>query len=363
MNMKILYVITGLGQGGAERVVCDLADQMFSKGNQVKIVYLTGDAKVKPNNDIELIGLNLNNLYDFYSCYKSLRKIIISFKPDVVHSHMIHANLLARLVRLSCTINKLICTAHSNNEGGKFRMSLYRLTHRLADLTTNVSNNAKRSFELKKAVPMGEIETIYNGIDLNKYFFRNSARINIKKEFKLSDDTKIFLAVGRFDKAKDYPTLLNAMNKLKNISNLEFKLLIAGDGELRSEIENLILSLHLASNIILLGHRTDIPELMSAADLFIISSRYEGFGLVVAEAMACECLVVGTDCGGVAEILDDENLIAPVSDSLGLSNKINDIMSLNVDIKNKIIEKNKLRVEKYFSLKEIIKKWENIYNV
>ena len=361
--MKILYVITGLGRGGAERVVCDLADQMLIQGNQVKIVYLTGDVKVKPHNDIELIGLNLHNLYDFYNCYKNFRKIIISFKPDVVHSHMIHANLLARLVRLTCPINKLICTAHSNNEGGKFRMYLYRITHNLADLTTNVSNDAKKSFELKKAVPIGGIETIYNGIDLNKYFFRNFAKANIKKEFNLSDDTKILLAVGRFDKAKDYPTLLTAISTVKNNSNLKFKLLIAGDGELRSEIENLILSLQLESNIILLGHRMDIPELMSAADLFIISSKYEGFGLVVAEAMACECLVVGTDCGGVAEILDDENLIVPVNDSLGLSNKINDIMCLNIDIKNKIIKKNKLRVEKHFSLKEIIKKWEYIYNV
>nr|WP_155857492.1 glycosyltransferase [Acinetobacter sp. TTH0-4] len=148
--IKILYVITGLGLGlglglgGAERIVCNLADQRLSQENQVKIVYLTGDAKIKPNNDIELIGLNLNNLYDFYNGYKNLRKIIISFKFDVVHSHMIDANLLARLVRLTCPINKLICTAHSNDEGGKLRMSLYRITHNLADLTTNVSNDAKK---------------------------------------------------------------------------------------------------------------------------------------------------------------------------------------------------------------------------
>lgn len=361
--MKILYLITGLGRGGAERVVCDLADNMFNKGHEVKIVYLTGDVKVKPQNNIELIGLGLNNLYGFYNSYKRLKKVIISFKPDIIHSHMIHANLLARIVRLSCPVKKLICTAHSNNEGGKIRMALYRVTHNLADLTTNVSNDATKSFELKKAVPVGDMKTIYNGIDLEKYFFRALAKNNIKKEFNLSENTKILLAVGRFDKAKDYPNLLNAMNILKNSDDLEFKLLIAGDGELRGEIENLILSLQLENNVILLGHRMDIPELMSAADLFIISSRYEGFGLVVAEAMACECLVIATDCGGAVEILDNKDLIVPPSDSFSLSNKVQYIMRLDDDAKKIMIEKNRLRVKHYFSLKDIVDKWEDIYNV
>ena len=152
--MKILYVITGLGLGGAERVVCDLADKMYEKGNDVKIAYLTGDVLTKPHYpEIELIKINLNSLLLFPLAYIKLSKVIRIFKPDVVHSHMVHANIFTRLIQIASPIKKLICTAHSSDEGGRFRMVLYRLTHNLAHTTTNVSNDATMSFEKKNAVP------------------------------------------------------------------------------------------------------------------------------------------------------------------------------------------------------------------
>lgn len=110
--MKILYVITGLGQGGAERVVCDLADKMYEKGNEVKIAYLTGDVLTKPRyQEIELIKINLNSLRLFPLAYIKLSKIIKNFEPDVVHSHMVHANIFTRLVRAATPIKTyLYCT-------------------------------------------------------------------------------------------------------------------------------------------------------------------------------------------------------------------------------------------------------------
>ena len=116
--MKIFYVITGLAQGGAERVVCDLADAMFEKGNEVKIAYLTGDIITQPaNKEIELINIALTNIVTLPKAYIALSKAIKSFNPDIVHAHMIHANILARLIRLTTPMNKLICTAHNSNEG------------------------------------------------------------------------------------------------------------------------------------------------------------------------------------------------------------------------------------------------------
>lgn len=360
--MKILYIITGLGRGGAERVVCDLADHMFIRGHEVKIVYLTGEAKVKPINNIELYKLNLNSLFNLYNSYNQLRQVVTTFRPDVIHSHMIHANILTRLIRLSCPIKKLICTAHSNNEGGKLRMLLYRLTNNLADLNTNVSYEATKSFEIKKAVPIGTMKTIYNGINLDKYFFKNEAKLKIKEELGISDNEKILLAVGRFDKAKDYPNLLNAISIIKEEGKYNFKLLIAGEGYLKTEIEAIITTLKLEENVILLGYRSDIPDLMSAADIFLISSIYEGFGLVVAEAMACNCFVIATDCGGVVEILNNKDFIVPPRDSISLAKKIINIINLDACTKKLLIEKNRLRVEKCFALTEIVKKWESIYN-
>lgn len=355
--MNILYVITGLGQGGAERVVCDLADSMHEKGHSVKIVYLIGDVLTKPvNSEIELIKVELNNLMTLPAAYSNLKNIIKDIQPDVVHAHMVHANILTRLVRLSTPIKKLICTAHNSNEGSFLRMALYRLTHNLADLTTNVSDIAVSSFEKKKAVPKNTMRTIYNGVNFKRFNYSPTAKYELFNELNLAKETKIILAVGRFNKQKNYPNLLNSIKMLKEKSNLPFKLLIAGDGELREHIETLIEGLNLKDDIILLGRRSDIPKLMSACDTFVLSSDYEGLPTVLIEAMACQAQIVATDVSGVKEIVGIYGQIVPTNDSASLSNAI--IKSMNRPIKN--IDGAKY-VKSKFDLDIISEKWLDKY--
>lgn len=361
--MKILYVITGLGQGGAERIVCDLADQMNAQGHTVKIAYLTGDILTKPySTDIEIIKINLNHLFTLPRAYQKLSKVIRHFSPDVVHAHMVHANIFTRLVRVNTPIRKLICTAHNSNEGGWIRMQSYRFTHKLADLTTNVSKEASQAFIEKKAVPNENIETIYNGINLNKFYYRSAAREKILNELNLDKNIYLILAVGRFNEQKDYPNLLKALEVLKNKGLKKFKLMIAGDGELRAEIERKITALNLNDDVVLLGRRNDIPDLMSAADLFVLPSAYEGFGLVVAEAMACETLVVATDCGGVAEVLNNPDFLVEPTNPIEMAEKIEYTMQLAENSKKEIILKNLNQVWNNFALDTITEKWISIYN-
>lgn len=331
--MKILYVITGLGQGGAERVVCDLADKMYQKGNEVVIAYLTGDILTCPaHEEIELIKINLHSIVTLPVAYLNLSRLIKNYKPDVLHAHMVHANILTRLVRLTTPIKKLICTAHNSDEGGRLRMALYRLTHNLADTTTNVSNTATISFEEKNAVPENGMLTIYNGVNLNNFKYNSSAREEINIEFNLQSNVKVILAVGRFSRQKNYPNLLNAIKILKEKANLPFKLLIAGDGELREYIEKLIDGLNLKDDIILLGRRSDIPKLMSSCDVFVLSSDHEGLPTVLIEAMACQAQVVATDVSGVREIIDIYGEVVPPKNSESLSDAI--ISAINIPTKN-----------------------------
>lgn len=361
--MKILYVITGLGQGGAERVVCDLADQMFQRGYKVKIAYLVGDIITKPKHkEIELINIGLSNIMSLPKAYFKLAKIIKGYQPDVVHAHMVHANLLSRLVRVVTPMSKLITTAHNSNEGDIARMLAYRVTHHLANLTTNVSKEATTAFVQKRAVPRGGMQTVYNGIDLNRFNYVQDARVELNAELNLDKNCKVLLAVGRFNEQKDYPNLLKAVHLLKKEFRQPFKLLIVGDGNLRADIERIIDDLSIKSEVILLGRRSDISRLMSAADLFVLSSKFEGFGLVVAEAMACQCLVVATDCGGVSEVLDNANFLVLAGNPILLKDKIKYALNIDDYNKNKIIERNLQHVQKNFSLESIMKQWIVLYN-
>ncbi len=149
--MKILFVITGLGMGGAEHVVSNLADELVKMNHEVKIAYLTGEVLVAPkSSEVEVISIGMNSAKDFAKAYIKLRSLVKDFKPDVVHSHMFHSNILSRLLRLTTNIPKVISTAHSNNEGGKSRMLAYQFTDRLADISTNVSKDAVDSYIAKK---------------------------------------------------------------------------------------------------------------------------------------------------------------------------------------------------------------------
>lgn len=364
--MKILYLITGLGGGGAEKIVCDLADNMVKNGHKVKIAYLTGSVIVRPeNNSIELIYLNLNNVSSFYSAFKNYRKILSIFKPDVVHAHMVHANIFARLSRIFVKVPRLICTAHSRNEGGRVRMLAYRFTHNLSNITTNVSNDASQNFIKLKAVPVSGISTVYNGINLNKFNVIDVNNKNIRDEFKISDGAILFLAVGRFHEAKDYPNLIAAFSTLckkYNDKNTPI-LLIAGDGDigLIEDTKKLILENDLSSRVILLGRRNDISEIVNSSDFFVLSSKYEGLPTVLIEAMACKKFIISTDCGGSSEILGDTGVLVPTENSEALANAMLDALKYSKeDIRLNGLKARK-RVEKLFSLEKSVQNWLNLY--
>ncbi len=152
---------------------------------------------------------------------------------------MVHANLLARLVRLTAKIPKLVCTAHSTNEGGRHRMFAYRLTDSLADTFTNVSKEAVESLEAKGAAPPGRMLAVYNGINIKKFSPDFRGREAERNRLK-SDSDKIIIAVGRLFEAKDYPNLLTAFSRVSSrIENA--KLWIVGDGPLRGYLESMAL--------------------------------------------------------------------------------------------------------------------------
>ena len=356
--MKILYVITGLGLGGAEKVVCDLADQMVLKGHEVKIAYLTGDRLVIPKSpNVEIIYLALNGIKSFVSASIQYRNLLRRFRPDVVHAHMVHANIFVRLNRITQKIPTLICTAHNSNEGGKMRMLAYKCTNSLSDINTNVSEDASQALIDKGAFTKDNLMTVYNGIDLNKFNI-NKAQNNF---ISVQQNIIKCISVGRFNEQKDYPNLLNAIALLEKKLEIPVKFQIAGDGVLRLELENLINKLNLNAYVELLGNRKDIPQLLNNSKFFILSSKHEGLPTVVIEAMACGCFVIATDCGGTAEIMGDTGILVPPQDSQALAQAMQQALSLTdeqIEVNNKRARK---RIEELFSLEKSVEKWLEIY--
>lgn len=361
--MKIALLITGLGMGGAERQVVDLADRFATFNHNVLIIYLTGDVTVLPSNpSIRVIGMGMTKTpWSFLNTYRRIRSLIQSFKPDVLHSHMIHANIMARVLRLFTKIPRLICTAHNTNEGGALRMLAYRLTDVLADLTTNVSQEAVESFIAKKAVSPGRMIAMVNGIDTVKFMFNSFARERIRAEESISDNTQLLLCVGRLEEQKDYPTMLRAF-KIVQQKNTEVYLWIVGIGEELPALLKMAEELGIQNKVKFLGLRHDIPELMSACDIFCLSSSYEGFGLVVAEAMSCERIVVATDCGGVKEVVGKSGILVPPNSPKDLAQGIEKAFQLTSNEVQTIDKTARQRIIKNYSLETISQQWLSLYS-
>lgn len=361
-SLKIIYVITGLGLGGAEKVVTSLADEMASRGNNVVLVYMTGNALVTPSNPtVRLVKIGVNSIKDLPNFFVEFRQLHSRFDPDVVHTHLVHANLLVRLCRLFTPIRRLVTTAHNRNEEGRFRMTGYRVTNWLADVSTNVSTEAVRAFEDQKAVPAGKMLAVYNGISLGQFRKSVSGVSQIRSELGLAEDKKLIVAVGRLSAPKDYPNLLNALALVGNKIS-DWHLVVAGDGPLRGQLVSLTQKLGLDDRVSFLGVRNDIPALLSAADLFVLSSAWEGFPMVVGEAMACECVVVATDCGGVREFLGDSEFMVEPNNSEALAAAIGDALQLSDDQRAGYGRSARERIQDLYSLEATVDKWLAIYN-
>lgn len=361
--MSVLFVITGLGMGGAENQVVNLADKIADKGFDVTIAYMLEPVMVEPKNkNVKLVWLGATKSpFGMLTALKNLVKLIRENKPDVVHGHMFHANILARVARIFAPVPMLVSTAHNTNEGGKVRMLTYRLTNCLSDVFTNVSVDAVRAFEQKKAVSKGKILSVSNGIDVSYFKFSPDSRLSVRNELGLAEK-KVFIAIGRFHEAKDYPNLIDAFAKVVS-SNDNCHLLIVGDGELRSVIEEKIAQLDLQRSVTLLGVRKDIPDLLSTSDVFVLSSAWEGFGLVVAEAMSCERIVIGTDSGGVANIIAQYGYVVPARDPDSLAQGMQKALALSEVEAVELGQKARQRIVEHFSLDAAVQKWLDIYGM
>jgi len=359
--MKIIFVITGLGMGGAEHVVANLADELVKLGHKVKIAYLTGDVMVSPeSSDIELIPIGMNGVKDVFRAFIKLRSLVKKIEPDVVHSHMFHSNIISRLLRLSIRLPKLISTVHSTNEGGNLRMLAYRFTDSLANISTNVSDEAVDIYIRKKAVKLDRMVAIPNGIDTDKFYFNAKVREEKRAQLYIGDK-KMILCVGRLDTPKDYPNLLSAVVLLKE-SRQDFKVLIAGDGLLKHELNELVMSLDIKEYVSFLGIRRDVKELMSAADIYAMSSAWEGLPMVILEAMACERFIVATDCGGISEVVGCSGSIVEPNNNVLLAQALDKALDLSDDERSSIGTSARERVIDNYSLRANVEAYLKLYS-
>jgi glycosyltransferase involved in cell wall biosynthesis len=362
--MRVLILSTSMGMGGADQQILSVTGALRSRGWDARIVSMT---RLGPMGlQAQRLGIPTDSLHmprgvpDPRAVLR-LAGLIRSWKPDILHSQLAHANLMARLLRPLMPVPILISTIHSSYDGGRFRLLSYRLTDRLADYTTIISEASAERYLAAGAVPRERLRVIPNGVDTQRFRPLPEFRAALRRELGLGD-AFAWLAVGRFETAKDYPTMLAAFARVLE-QRPDSVLLLVGRGSLQQETEELTRSLGLGRQVRFLGVRGDIPELISAADGYILSSAWEGMPMVLLEAAAAGIPIVATAVGGTGEVvLDGETgFLAPPRDPAALADAMLRLAGLPAEERGRLGLRSRAHIEAHYGLPHIVDLWEQMY--
>jgi glycosyltransferase involved in cell wall biosynthesis len=351
--------------GGADSQLLAAAQELRGRGHEILIVSLTPLGPM--GLQAKRLGLDTRSLEmrrgipDPRGLVRLIR-LARAWRPDLVHSHMIHANLMARVLRLLAPVPALVSTIHNIYEGGPRWMAAYRLTNGLVDHMTIISQAAADRFIRERIVPQEILRVVPNGVDPEP--FRQvppEARHEVRRALGLGQEFA-WLAVGRFEIAKDYPNMLRAFARVRE-RHPEAVLLLVGRGSLQAETEALAEELKLGAGVRFLGVRDDVPALVSAADGYVMSSAWEGMPMVLLEAAAGGLPIVTTRVGGNEEaVLDEETgFLAPPRDSEALAASMLRLMGLTEAERRTLGERGREHVRMRYGLSKVADRWEDLY--
>ncbi len=360
---RLLLLTTSLSQGGAQRVVVDLAVGFQARGWVVAVVSMiepTQHLEQLAAAGVEVASLGMTRGRPTPAALQRYVSFVRSWRPDVVHSHMVHANLLARIGRVFVPRVPVVCTIHSSIEGRRWRELAYRLTDPLASATTAVSDAAAERFVRVGAVPRGRVTVIPNGFAGSRHAPPASVRDTIRGALH-AEEGFLWVTVGRLAPEKGHEMLLRAFDGLRR-ARPHVTLAIAGDGPERHALERLAGELKLGQTALLLGERDDVPAILVAADGFVLSSLWEGLPMVLLEAAWHGLPIVCTDVGGCRQVAPPElGAVLTETSVSALMRGMLQVMDLDTAERARIGQSLRENVRAEFDLNAIIERWEKLY--
>ncbi|MFA5603082.1 MAG: glycosyltransferase [Bacilli bacterium] len=392
---KVNLFIGTLSNGGAERVVSNISLNL-NKDIARKIILFGSKSKIEYPYDGELLYLDKNSQNNIILKLQNLFNRIIKIKeikkenPNIVTiSFLEYPNLLNSLTskygRTIVSVRNHMSTKHAKG----LKALLWNLTIRYlyprAEFIIVVSEEIKRDLIYRYKIPVEKIKIIYNSYNLKD--IENMAMMTLLDSEVDLFKYPVIITAGRLNKQKGHWHLIRAFKEVKN-SVKEAKLVILGEGELKGYLEKLTDELNLISDVKFLGFKKNPYKYFLNSKIFVLSSFYEGFPNVLAEAMACNLPVIATDCpSGPREILAPNEgvniaisyetntyrfgFLIPICDGkmynasdplteeeLKMANSIITLLK-NDSIRKEYSKRSRERIQR-FNVDNIIREWENL---
>ena len=362
--------------GGAEQVLQDLARGLAAAGHEVSVAFLEGTEQCVPS--LEASGIRCARLLqrqefaesvlaDFTpGCILRFARIFRELRPDVIHSHVPRPTLWASMAkRLRGRSVPFVYTEHNVQDVyPSWAAPLYRIILPVVDHVVGVSEAVTQSFTHRWRWPVDRASTIWNGITCSRIQGAASSD-DTRRALGVAAAKPLVLNVANLCLRKGHDVLVEAIATVsRHVPDV--RCLVAGSPHLEPQTAASLTAAierhSLQDNLRLLGARSDVPDLLAASDLFVLSSRQEGFPITILEAMAAGKPVVATDVGGCAEAVvhGETGLIVPPEDPAALANAILYLLQ-NPEQARRMGEAGRKRVEEHFTVDAMVRKHIELY--
>lgn len=349
--MKILFITQSNKKYGIESVMKTLIENLNREEHQVDICY------IEKSNEEGMILDKTVNQYFLNRRYKSifgmiemvikLNKIIKNNNYELVYSAGTYCNIL------NCLLKKICSKKHIISEHNLMSISIksernYKIMERLvkglyknSDKIVVVSNDIAKDLNLNYNINKDDIKILGNPIEIKEVISKSKKNCNIEEEINsLRNKGNIILCnIANFKKAKNHIELVKSMKLLKE-QGKKCKLILIGDGHLQSNIKEYVCNNDLKDEVIFIGYTENPYNILKLCDIFILPSLWEGFGLVLIEAMSLGIPCITTNHSGSKYFIKNyENGLICNSNANDISNKINEFMNLSEGKKAGIVSK------------------------
>jgi len=324
--VKILYLITDLDVGGAERALVKLATRLDRARFQVAVACLSGRGALGD----ELAGrgvpvhyLDMRGKLDV-GVVSRMRRLIEAEEPDILHTFLFHANIVGRIAAAWALERPLVVAGVRVAEPRRRHLWVEGWTSGLVDKFVAVSEGVRSLMTQRARIPEGKIVTIPNGIDPAEI---PQAPVDVRGELKLPVRCPVVASVGRLTRQKGQSFFIEAAGQvLKAHPDAHF--IVIGDGPLAGSLKRQAARLGIAAHVHFLGWRKDAWAIVAGANVFALPSLWEGMPNALLEAMAAGVPVVGTYVAGTSEIIENDRtgLLVSPSDARVLAQAITGLL-------------------------------------
>lgn len=368
-KINILFIITQMAMGGSERLVYNIVHKIDRGIFNPSIAWFNGDRVLKEFSNLEIPLYHVPKIKRFdFNTMKKLGNIIRDNNIHIVNAHHFMPAVYSYYGCKIADSKKLLYTFHSEWEikqiSRGWRIIGSFLSNRsdgVIGVTEKVTNTAKEFFKLDSS----KVFTIQNGVDIN--VSENSYEKDIKKNLGIEDNEKVIGIVANLKRIKNQIFLLKAFKELIKILK-PVKLLVIGQGfendieNTEQELRNFVDENGLDKNVLFLGYRSDIAELLKIMDIFCLTSFKEGLPVSLIEAMAAGLPVVGTNVEGIRDVIitNKNGFLVQLDDINGLKDALYNLLK-DEALRNKMGNESKALAMSNYSITECINKYQDLF--